>query len=59
MFGFTPEELAVAVAAWASLGGGVVAVFIRVGRVLARLDNHEARLEVLEGHRRPVHVVKR
>lgn len=59
MFGLTPEELAVAAAAWASLAGGIAGVFIRAGRILARLDNHEARLEVLEGHRRPVHVVKR
>lgn len=59
MLGLSPEELALAVGAWASLAGGVAAVFIRVGRVLARLDDHERRIEILEGHRRPVHVVKR
>ena len=59
MFGFTPEEVALACAAWASLAGGVAAVFIRVGRVLARLDDHERRIENLDGIRRPMTVVKR
>lgn len=59
MFGLSPEELALASAAWATLAGGIAGVFIRVGRVLARLDDHERRIEILEGHRRAVHVVKR
>lgn len=48
MFGLSPEELALAVSAWATLAGGVVAVFVRVGRVLERIDGHERRIENLE-----------
>lgn len=63
MFGLTPEELAVAAAAWASLAGGVLGVFVRAGRILERLSMQEeriARLERVAGL--PVHsqrVVKR
>jgi hypothetical protein len=59
MFGLSPEELAVAAAAWASLGAGIVGVFIRCGRILQRLEDHERRIENLEGLRRPVRVVER
>lgn len=63
MFGLTPEELAVAAAAWASIAGGVLGVFVRAGRILERLTMHDeriARLEARAGIPSPSHrVVKR
>lgn len=48
MFGLSPEELAVAAAAWASIAGGVLGVFVRAGRILERITMQEERIARLE-----------